>query len=544
MRTKLSLKLLFSSFTIFNSYATDTIITTTLGPVNLVVNTTKTPVDGNLYNTVTLGGTINIGDSTTGNISFSSSIFNAAVQALAPGEYLPLVVNNLGVLNAGNVTQLGAAGDNIISCQTSNSSGVPHVTITAIESLLGLKRNILLTAAGDITLVSQSIIPAQSGSNVVLTLDPNGNIATSDANAVIVLGDDNIINQKNFISVDNSVSENGIILSTASITSPTNNIQLNAGLNNINLTFASSSSSSYNLLAIDTSGNLKELNPQAPLIVGSLTAAAQNGEFVSLGVTGGNTFNLSSSENTTLATKAGYNIILESAGHIEMLSTDLTNGPTIATVLALNTTNNIETSDKASKFLLGEYNPSRNYITVDNSTTNPSGIILNGELKITGLPGVSALAAGHTAALTVDNAGNVGIVISDIRKKENVRALEIGDDFYAMRPISYTIKDKANSATEFGFSAQDLRGTSCESAIIWGVDGEPVSIDYKSVFTAAIAKFFETRTLLLEKVSELESKVYLKDLAIESLQEEIDLLKTKSQQLKLLIDSLCQEIRK
>ena len=78
---KLSLKLLFSSIVLINAYATDVVVTTTLGPINLVVNTTKTPTDGNAYNTVTLGGTINIVDTTTGNITLASSVFNAAVSA-------------------------------------------------------------------------------------------------------------------------------------------------------------------------------------------------------------------------------------------------------------------------------------------------------------------------------------------------------------------------------------------------------------------------------------------------------------------------------
>ena len=538
----LSLKLLFSSLGFFSAYGTDVIVTTTLGPVSLVVNTTKTPVDGNLYNTVTLGGTINIGDSTTGNITLNSSVFNSAVQALSPDEYLPLVVGNTGILNAGNITQLGVLGDNIISCQNSNSSGVPHVTITTVENSSGQKRNILLSAAGDITFASQSIITPQSGTNQTLAIDSNGNICSTNGPALIVLGNNDLINGKNFVSIDNSSNQNGITLSTASVTASTNNIQLNAGLNNINLAFASSSSNTYNLLAIDSSGNLKELTSGAPLIVGSLTAAGQNGEFVNLGVSGGNTFALSSSQNTILETKTGYSILLNSGSHIEVLSTDLTNGPTVATILALNSSNSLETTDKAAKFLIGELNSSKNYITVDNSASSPSGIILNGELKITGLPGVSALAAGHTAALTIDNNGNIGIVISDITKKENIKELEIGDDFYSIRPISYTIKGKENSATEFGFSAQALRGTSCESAIIWGKDGEPVSIDYKSIFTAAISKFIETRNVLLSKVNELESKINEKDSVINVLQNEVFSLKEKSDQLKELIDLLAQKM--
>jgi hypothetical protein len=538
----LSLKLLFSSLALWSSYGTDVVVTTVLGPVSLVVNTTKTPIDGNLYNTVTLGGAINIGDITTGNITLNSSVFNAAVQALGPNDYLPLVVGNTGILNAGNVTQLGGLGDNIITCQNSSSTGMPHITITTVENSSGQKRNILLTAAGDITFASQSIVTPQAGTNQAIAIDSNGNICSTNGAALIVLGDNSLINQGNFISLDNSVNQTGIILSTAGLTAGSNNIQLNAGLNNINLAFASSSSNTYNLLAIDSSGNLKELSSVSPAVFGSLTAAGQNGEFVNLGVAGENTFFLSSSANTVINTKAGYSIILDSASHIELLSSDLTNGPLVATVLALNSTNAIETTDKSAKFLIGELNSSKNYITVDNSVTSPTGIIVNGQLKITGLPGVSALASGHTAALTIDDTGTVGIVISDITKKENVKDLAIGDDFYNLRPISYTIKGKENSATEFGLSAQELRGTSCESAIIWGKDGEPVSIDYKSIFTAAISKFIETRNVLLSKVNELEFKINEKDSVINCLQNEVYSLKEKSDQLKLLIDLLAQKI--
>ena len=534
---RLSLQLLLSSFIFVATKATDVIVTTTMGPVNLVVNTTKTPTDGNAYNTVTLGGTINIGDSTTGNITLSSSVFNAAVQALSPDDYLPLVVNNAGVINAGSVTQLGSITDNIITCQSANSSGAPHIVITSATSTGGAKRNILLDAAGDISVASQSIVAPVSGVQEVLTVDTNGNLCTSDSASLIILGSDNSLgNEKNYISIDNTSNQNGITLNTSYVTASSNTIQLNAGLNKINLVFGSSSSSTYNLLGIDSDGNLKEINFDDSVVFGSLTAATSNGEAVNFGVSNGNTFALSSTENTTLATKSGYNIILNSASHINLLSADLTNGPTTTTVVALNNSNSIETTDKASKFLFGELNSSKNYITVDNSSSNPSGIIINGELKITGLPGVSALASGQTAALTIDHSGNIGIVVSDITKKENIKALEISDDFYSLQPISYSFAGRENSATEFGFSAQALRGTSCEQAIIWGANGEPVSIDYKSVFVAAISKFFETRKALFNKVQELESRLEEKDDTILSLKNEIAMLHEKSNQLRMLVE--------
>ena len=536
---KLSLKLLFSSIVLINAYSSDVVVTTTLGPINLIVNTTKTPTDGNAYNTVTLGGTINIGDSTTGNITMSSSVFNAAVQALSADEYLPLTLNKDGVMHAGELTQLGNAGNNIVSCQNADSASNPNISLTAVESSGGLKRNIELTAAGDIKVSSQSILVPSSGSHNVLTVNQNGNICTSDEASLIILGDNYTGGGKNFITVDNSVNNTGIILDTSHTTASTNNIQLNAGLNKINFVFGSSSSNSYGLLAVDIDGNLKKLSSTDPIVCGSLTAAGAAGEAVNFGVTGGNTFVLSDTTNTEISTKSGSSIVLNSADHITTQSSDLTDAPTTTTVLALNSSNNLVTTDHQSIYLLGnDSSSSNNYITVDNSASAPTGVILNGALKITGLPGVSALASGQTAALTIDNAGNIGIVISDITKKENIKELEIGDDFYSIRPISYTIKGKENSATEFGFSAQALRGTSYEQAIIWGKDGEPVSIDYKSIFTAAISKFIETRRQLFNKVEQLESELYKKDEAIVFLKEQISELQIQSAQLETLIRSL------
>lgn len=533
---KLSLKLLLSSIILINSYASDTIVTTTLGPINLVVNTTKTPTDGNAYNTVTLGGKINIGDLTTGNITLSSSVFNSAVQALAADDFLPLTVNNAGVINAGNVTQLGSIGNNVVSCQSANSSSNPDITIVSTTSTGGAKRNISLNAAGDIVFASQSIVSPSLDSQKVLSIDENGKIFTSDVASLMIFGDND---SKNFITVDNSANQTGILLDTSGITAASNSIRLDAGSNNIKFVFGSSASATYSLLAVDADGNLKKLNSTDPLVIGSLTAAGADGEIVSLGVSGGNTFNLSSSTDTTLATKAGFNIVMNAADHIIMTSSDMTDAPTTTTVLGLNSSNQLVTTDKATLYLLGDNsNGSRNYITVDNSSSNSTGVVLNGALKITGLTGVSALAEGHTAALTIDNNGNVGIVISDITRKENIKALEISDDFYEIEPISYTIKGRENSATEFGFSAQALRGTSCEDAIIWGANGEPVSIDYKSVFVAAISKFFETRKELFSKVRELETRLEQKEETISDLKKEIKELHTLSSRLETLIKSL------
>ena len=536
---KLSLKLLFSSIVLINAYATDVVVTTTLGPIDLVVNTTKTPTDGNAYNTVTLGGTINIGDTTTGNITLASSVFNAAVSALGVNEFIPLTLDKNSLLHAGQLTQLGNAGDNIISCQSANSSNNPDITITAVEGTGGLKRHIELMASGDIKVASQSINVPSNGSHNVLTVDQNGNITTSDQSSVIILGDNYTGGGKNFITVDNSINQTGVILDTSHITASTNNIKLNAGSNQINFVFGSSSSNSYALLAVDLDGNLKKLSATDPIVCGSLTAAGSAGESVNFGVSAGNTFLLSDTTNTEIKTKSGSSIVFDSADHITTISSDLSFAPSVTTALALNSSNNLVTTDHASIYLLGNNaSSSNNYITVDNSASNPTGLVLNGALKITGLPGVSALASGETAALTIDSNGSIGIVISDITKKENIKELEIGDDFYSIRPISYTIKGKENSATEFGFSAQALRGTSYEQAIIWGRDGEPVSIDYKSIFTAAISKFIETRKELFNKIEQLESELYKKDEAIVFLKEQISELQIQSAQLEVLIRSL------
>jgi len=514
---KLSLKLLFSSVILINAFASDVIVTTTLGPIHLVVNTTKTPSDGNAYNTVTLGGTINIGDSTTGNITLSSSVFNAAVQALSADKYLPLTLNKDGIMHAGELTQLGNAGNNIVSCENADSATNPNIFITAVSSTGGVKRNIQFTAAGDIKVGSQSINAPVSGSHSVLTVNPDGNITTSDQASLMILGDNYTGGGKNFITVDNSDVEGvtGIVLDTSHISASSNNILLNAGTNKINFVFGSSASNVYELLAIDADGNLKKLSSTDPIVCGSLTAAGSAGESITFGVNAGNTFTLSDTTNTEVKTKSGYSIVLDSADHIQIKSSDLSDAPATTTVLSLDASNNIVTTDHQAKYVLGNNaSSSNNYVTVDNSASNPSGVVLNGSVKITGLPGVSALASGETAALTIDSAGNIGIVISDITKKENIKELEVGDDFYSIRPISYTIKGRENSATEFGFSAQALRGTSYEAAIIWGQDGEPVSIDYKSIFTVAVYKFIETRKELFSKIDQLESELHKKDQSI------------------------------
>lgn len=528
---KLQLALLFSSVMLINSLKSTTIITD-MGPLALTVEQGATD---NTNNIVSLGGTVNLGDGTNIIVFNTSNITYPAV-----GTNLVLGINSSGHLVAGEVTQLGTAGDNEVLCPSDVTGDITLTSKTATTGPdTGTARNIQLLADGNIKFFSTNIATAPSN-NILMSIDTNNNVVLSDAAKLFIFGNAT----GNYVSVDNSSSNpTGIILDTSAVTNSSNNIKLHSGLNNINFAGANIDTTivtggTYNILGIDTNGNVGTFSATSPIVCGNLTAAGTSGS-VTLGVSGSNAITLSDTTGTVINTASGYSITLSSGDHLIARSSDITTAPSLRTVLAVDGSNNVVSSDLSQVFVFGSTTTGENYIKIDNNAT-ANGIVLSAQDVF--LSGNSSLipAPGYTNVLTLDSTGKIGIVVSSETKKEDIKALSINDDaFYALEAVSYRFKDRENSAREYGFIAEKVaQNEALKSAVIYDQSGNVMSINYNAIFTALTAKFIETRKQLVAKTNELESQLYAKDEVIANLQNQINELKSSQNYLAALIQSL------
>lgn len=501
---KLALSLLLSTAMITQSIkATGT--TTDLGPIQLITTTGSNQFAAG---TVKLNGIIELGQSGTNDIYVQGANITAGSNVGSSSIITVLSVDSNNQMVSGALTKLGSTSNNNILCP----AGSGDLTITSENS-----GNVVLTSASHIKLVASGDVTNPSVSPVLLAIDSNGDIKTSNNQTMFVFGDKDGASTS-FISVDNSASTpTGIILSTANTTA--SNITMNAGTNNsiivIGNGIVNPNAGENKLLLINSSGAIKTITDITPIVCGSLTAAGSAaGQTISLGDSNNNYigFTNNSGDITIKAAASGSNLLLSANQGINvsspLLSPTVNSSPAF-TVLVLDRAGNLVTSDKSEIFVYGNDGVNKNYVKIDNNTTS-NGITIGGESLYLQGQGL-APAAGYTNTLTIDENGKIGIIVSSARHKEDIRSLEIKEnELDSLEAVSYKYAGK--NTLEYGFIAEELaKNESLKNTVIFDKSGEAMSVNYNAVFVAVTQQFLKTKKALQQRVSSLEENLNKKD---------------------------------
>ncbi len=507
---KLALSLLLSTAIITqNIKATGT--TTDLGPIQLITTTGSNQFAAG---TVKLNGVIEIGQSNTNDIFVQGSNITAGSNVGSDSIITVLSVDSANQMVSGPLTKLGSSGNNNILCP----AGSGDLAITSLNA-----GNIVLNSASHIKLVASGDITNPSTSPVLIAVDQNGDIKTSNNAAMFVFGDKDGANTS-FISVDNSTSTpTGIILSTANTSA--SNIKLDAGASNSIIVVGNGivypSLGETRLLLIDSNGAVQTVTETTPFVCGNLTAAGSAaGQTIALGDSTYNYigFTNNSGDVTVKAMGTSSNLLLSADQGITLSSPLLTptvNSTPTLTVLALDRSGNLVTSDKSEIFIYGNDGANKNYIQIDNDAAS-NGITIGGEavyLKGQGL----APAAGYVNVLTIDENGKVGIIVSSARYKEDIRSLEIKEnELDSLEAVSYKYTGKDH--VEYGFIAEELaKNELLKNTVIFNQSGEAMSVNYNAVFVAVTQQFIKTKKALQQRVASLEDNLLKKDIELAKL---------------------------
>lgn len=501
---KLALSLLLSTAIITQSMkATGT--TTDLGPIQLITTTGSNQFAAG---TVKLNGVIEIGQSGTDNIYVQGANITAGSNVGSSSIITVLSVDSNNQMVSGALTKLGSSSNNNILCP----AGSGDLAITSENS-----GNVVLTSASHIKLVASGDITNPSSSPVLIAVDQNGSIKTSNNAALFVFGDKDGSNTS-FISVDNSTSTpTGITLNTANTTA--SNITLDAGENNSIIIVGNGivypTLGGTKLLLIDSNGAVQTVTDTTPFECGNLTAArSASGETIALGDSSYNYigFTNNSGDVTVKAMGTSSNLLLSADQGITLSSPLLTptvNSSPALTLLALDRSGNLVTSDKAEIFIYGNDGANKNYLKIDNNSAS-NGITLGGKALYFQGQGL-APATGYVNVLTIDENGKIGIIVSSARHKEDIRSLEIKEnELDALEAVSYKYAGKNN--LEYGFIAEKLaENESLKNTVIFDKSGEAMSVNYNAVFVAVTQQFLKTKKALQQRVSSLEENLNKKD---------------------------------
>jgi hypothetical protein len=521
---KLALSLLLSTALITKNLVG--VVSTDLGPLQLITNSGSNTFAAGEVN---LSGIINIGQSSGDTITIIGSDITPGGNTGNTNIITVMSVDSGNHIVAGSLVQLGSAGNNIITCP----AGTGNLTITSANS-----GNIVLSSDVNINIVSNNIVNP-GVSPVLLSIDTSGNIYTSNGNGLFVFGNSDASDTA-FISVDNSVSSpTGIILSTE-LTSASD-IFLNAGSNNIMLASGGitlPTSGNTKFLMIDSSGNIQTPSSVTPVTCGSLTAAGTAGETISLGISSSNFlgFTNNSGDVSLKAIASGAKLKLSASSNINVVASGINptgNSSPAYTVLALDRSGDLVTSEQSQVFIFGNNAVNANNVTIDNNT-QANGIAINSQALYLIGQGL-APASGFTNTLTIDDNGKIGIIVSSAKYKEDIKTLSLDDNsFDSLEAVSYKYKGK--DTVEYGFIAESLvKNDSLKNAVIYAKDGSAMSVNYQAVFVALTAQFLKTKKELNEKVKSLESQIAHKDEILLALEE-------KYSKLELAIAEIAQRI--
>lgn len=543
---KLALSLLFSTTLIFhNVIPVDSI--TNLGPVQIVTTNGSNEFAAG---TVNLYGQINLGQSNSdiikvmGNgITYPDSglqsflVINDNGQISANSSSTPMTLGSLeaagqpsetvtlGIQNTGNYMQF-QNDDGDITLQANAANG-----------------NLNLSSLGNITLNSAGITKPIFGI-LVLSVDNNGIIRTVNPSSSEVLFDIAYINTAHITGTINATNGNinnliaadqitnhvalgmnesqknffGFVNNTGDVTLKANAIGSNLVLSaDSYITLEGFGLSNPGLLSIDSNHRISSINNTSAFTCGTLIAGGNAGDEISLGINDATHNNIAfNSDSGSIEINAGVtNATLDLTANAGILLTGSELNLTLPAVqsnldgyvvLAVDTSNNLTTSNSNNVFKMGSDSTGNNFIAVDNANT-ANGILLNSQAIYLANQGL-APATGSTNVLTIDSNGKIGIVISSQVYKDNIEKIKLDESFDSLMPVSYNYK--GNDHLEYGFIAEDLAQIpSLQNAVIYGKDGKPMSVNYQNVFVAVSADHFKVKNevkTVKEELNEIKAQ--------------------------------------
>jgi hypothetical protein len=437
---KLVISLLFSISIFINTYGDLTPITTNLGPLQLI-----TPNGLNIFaaGSVNIFGKIKIGNSPTDKVTIQA----AGITYPTLNKYTILVIDNSGnILTANNTYPVSCGPLTASSITTSGKVIASDILCQNLNAANDIGENIILgNSAGNINLKSAQIIYPVSNQYALLMIDSNGNLNTATPYSTITCGEitTNNLSATNFIDCD-SINTNII--------------------NNTNT-----------------------------LTCGTLTAANNNGQSITLGNKTGNIKLISAYIINPLL--ENYNILtIDSNGNIN--SADSSTTIAIGTINAsnINTTNSISCDSLTTNYLnasdgirCGSFTaaPNIGQSVILGNTTGSIKIIASNILK----------PSSGTSPLYINSNGMITTINSSQIYKKNIQPLEISENaFNVINPVSFYYINDDISGLRYGLIAEELlQIPTLKESVIFGDDGKPLSIDYAAVSIALIADYKKTK---------------------------------------------------
>jgi hypothetical protein len=465
---------------------------------------------------ISFGNAITFGDGTNPIVISENSNVSYPIVWPTSGEFNFLSLNSEGYLVTAVVTQIGTNGNNEISCPVNG-----NIQITSVDN-----QDVVVTASGNINFASQQISLMGANEAIATALDANGSLITTNQSLTYYIGDSV---DRNYMLIDNNNSS-GIQLDTSNTG---DNIYLSSGVGNIYLSAGSvvtPSASSMAILAINSNNEIITLDSSSSIICNNLTATGEVllGNYSSVNNTG-NIITVPTTGNLVLKTGISNNIVLDAAGNnsqINLSSASITapgsGAPNIA--LALNSANNLVTTNANAVFMLGSNATNKLFITVDNSGS--TGIVVNGPTYLKNA-GFNLPQVDYTAALTINSNGQLGIVVSSAAYKDNIRDLQISrESFDKLRPTQYNYKTTAKEVIQIGLIAEEVfEQDELKDLVILGQNGMPLSVNYNALSVVVAQQLLEDRKINTASYDALSSEV-------ESLKNMIIILKNELEKIK------------
>lgn len=456
---------------------------------------------------VTFGNKVYLGDGTNPITIIANE--NSSYQIAWPtsGNVNVLGINSNGELITTPVYQLGISANNEITCYPRQD----------IEIKTTNNENIKFNAngSGNINFVAENLNTITAGSSYALALDINNNLITTDKAEIYYIGEPEA---GNYIAIDNTGST-GITMNTSALGGP---ITLNAGTSSNIILFSnniSTPSTNTFLLGINSSNEVITLNELFPIFCGDLTATGNIslGNYSQINNTG-NLIAVPQSGNILLEAGTGNNIELNAAGTnstIKLLGTGITTptsgNPYVA--LTIDNNNNIVTSNENFIYIFGNITGSnKSFVRIDNELN--TGITLNGIVLLKN-GGYTLPASNNTAALTISSTGEIGILVSSKRYKENIHNLVIArESFNKLQPCTYNYIN--NNKEEIGLIAEEVWEikNGLENIVTIGEDGLPLTVNYNALAVVVADQLIKDREIntkniekILEYITELRNHI-------------------------------------
>jgi hypothetical protein len=422
---KLTLSLLFSISIFTYIHSSTNPIITNLGPIQLI-----TPNGSNIFaaGNVNIYGNIKIGNSPTDTIILQA----AGITYPSSNNNNLLIINSTGnILTANSGSPLSCGPLTASSLTTSGNLIAGNTTCGNLNAANNIGQNIMLgNNAGIINLVSSNIINPAAENYNLLTIDSNGNINTANASSSITVGDIN----SNSLTTTGNVSCDSVTTNTINISNSLNCGTLTAASNTgqsvilgnatgiINLVSSNiinPSSGNYNLLTIDSNGNVNTANPSTAITVGNLTTNNINSTGL-INCNAINTNNISVTGPLNCGTLVagggtGQTITLgNNTGSINLKSSNIIN-PVSGNynLLLIDGNGNINTSNPATQITIGDIisnsitsNSSVSCISLTTNTITTSGSLYCGSFTAAGNTGEKITLGNNTGTITL-NSSNI-----------------------------------------------------------------------------------------------------------------------------------------